>query len=200
MDEATLSHLFEPFFTTKEKGTGLGLSTVYGIVRDAGGRVEVESLPGKGTVFRVFWPRAEGLATGKGGAAPGDELPRGRETILLAEDAEVVRRMGQVILEGLGYRVLVAADGGEALRLAESHPEPIQLLVTDAVMPRLHGPELAERLVRLHPQSRVLFISGYADHRLRESGLSRPEVHFLPKPFTPSSLARKVREILDGPR
>jgi two-component system cell cycle sensor histidine kinase/response regulator CckA len=197
MTDEVKAHLFEPFFTTKEKGkgTGLGLSTVHGIVKHAGGAIEVESEVGRGTRFRIYIPRA-----GSGGQVVAPVPPvrnsKGTETILVAEDQETVRRLAKVVLEAAGYRVLMAADGTEALRLAESHEGPIHLLLTDMVMRSMSGAELAKLVRREHPETRVLFISGYAERGLEEIGAAAA---FLQKPFTLEGLRGKVREVLDAP-
>jgi PAS domain S-box-containing protein len=200
MTEEVRAHVFEPFFTTKEvgKGTGLGLATVYGVVTQAGGRVEVDSAPGRGATFRVVLPRAAGDARPAGRRPPAAAAPRGAETVLLAEDEDAVRSLARHVLAGHGYAVLEAADGVQALHLAGRHGGAIDLLVTDVVMPDLGGRELAERLTRLHPAVKVLYISGYTDDAVVRHGVARDEVNFLQKPFSPQALARKVREVL-GP-
>ncbi len=202
MDEATQTHLFEPFFTTKEvgKGTGLGLATVYGIVKQSGGYVWVYSEPGHGTTVKVYLPRV--------GAAPEAVVPApmaesqplrgGRETVLLVEDATPVRTLARRSLQVWGYTVLDAADPQAALALASGYPESIDLLVTDVVMPGMSGRELAERLVPQRPRMRVLYTSGYTDDAMVRQGVLTAGVAFLQKPFVPETLARKVREVLDG--
>ena len=195
MDRETISHLFEPFFTTKEvgKGTGLGLATVYGIVHQNNGFITVESSPGQGSTFRIFLPRLTGPPT-EGSAT--EQLPlRGSETVLLVEDEASILELGKMLLEELGYQVLAAGGATEALELAERHPQPIHLLLTDVVMPRMNGPELASRLASLRPRMRCLYMSGYAEG-LAARGLSR-EMNYLRKPFTLTDLSRKVREALD---
>jgi CheY-like chemotaxis protein len=190
--------VFEPFFTTKErgKGTGLGLATVYTIVQQSGGHVEVESAPGQGSTFRVYLPRVEEEVRG-GQSLPGlFKLPGGRETVLLVEDEDVVRGLARQTLESSGYTVLEARDGQEGLEICQRHPEPIHVLVTDVVMPRLGGHELAARVTALRPGLRVLFLSGYTEEGLGRGGMESATA-FLPKPFTPAVLARKVRELLD---
>jgi PAS domain S-box-containing protein len=200
MTEEVKAHLFEPFFTTKApgKGTGLGLSTVYGIVKQSGGHIEVESQPGAGTTFRIYLPRAEGPAEAEGPAAS-QVVPRGHETVLLAEDEQAVRALARQVLLSGGYAVLEAGDGAQALWLAERHRGPIDLLVTDVVMPGLGGRGLAERLGAARPGLKVLYLSGYTDDAVVRHGVSREAVQFLPKPFSAAALAQKVREVLDGP-
>ena len=200
MDEYTRAHLFEPFFTTKEtgKGTGLGLATVYGIVKQSGGYITVESSPGAGATFRIYLPRVDAaLDTAAEGPNPGTAA-RGSETILLVEDELAVRRLARRVLRSKGYVVLEAANGREALRLVSQHPGPLDLMVTDVIMPGMSGPELADRLAREQPALRVLYMSGYADEAIGHHGVLEPGVEFLQKPFTPQDLAQRVREVL-GP-
>ena len=204
MDEETKVHIFEPFFTTKEqgKGTGLGLATVYGIVKQSGGFVWVYSEPGHGTSIKVYLPCAEGGA--KASAAQGtvtdSGMPRGSETVLIVEDAPAVRAVMRHVLTRQGYTVLEAPDGGEALRLAAEHTGPIQLLLTDLVMPVLGGRQLTEQLTELRPDTKVLYTSGYTDDAVVRHGLLETGVAFLQKPFAPEVLARKVREVLNAPK
>ena len=200
MDEATRLRMFEPFFTTKApgKGTGLGLATVYGIIQQSGGHVEVDSAPGRGASFRIFLPRVTEPVELEATTARPARVRAGTETVLLLEDEAEVRAMVRAMLVGQGYRVLEAEQGVEALEIAERENGPIDLLVTDVVMPQQSGPELARRLVARRPQTRVLYISGYPDDALGEHGVLHPGVAFLAKPFTAAELARKVREVLDG--
>ncbi len=201
MDAETVSHIFEPFFTTKEpgKGTGLGLSTVYGIVKQSGGYIWVDSEPGRGTTFKIYLPRVDEAAElVKTRAAP-SEAPRGSETVLLVEDEETVRDVVREALKASGYTVLAATSGGEALQEAGRHQGPIHLAVTDLVMPDMSGRELAERLAHLHPDTKVLYMSGYTDDAVVHHGVREAGVAFLQKPFTPDALARRVRELLDAP-
>jgi CheY-like chemotaxis protein len=200
MSEEVQSHLFEPFFTTKEpgKGTGLGLSTAYGIVAQSGGRIIVQSAEGQGSTFRVVLPAEQGAepkAQGRRGFA---SLPRGTETVLLVEDEQGVRELIRDFLLRCGYTVLEAADPTEALALFDAKRDVLQLLITDVVMPQMNGRELAERLVARRPGLGVLFMSGYTDDQVLAHGVARG-AGFLQKPFTPDVLARKVREVLDGP-
>ncbi|MEP7050226.1 MAG: PAS domain S-box protein, partial [Pseudomonadota bacterium] len=198
MDRQTQARIFEPFFTTKEvgKGTGLGLSTVFGIAQQAGGSVWVYSEPARGTTFKVYLPRVAPVAALS--HAPGPSVvAHGGETVLLAEDQEQVRNVAHGILQRRGYRVIVASSAGEALLLAEAHPGPIELLLTDVVMPHQSGAELAKRLAVTRPDTKVLFMSGYTDDSVIRHGVLESGVSFLQKPFTPESLAKKVREVLD---
>jgi PAS domain S-box-containing protein len=204
MDAEVQSHLFEPFFTTKEKGkgTGLGLSTAYSIVKQTGGHIVVESAPGKGSAFKIYLPRTEEPPAPLASSQPRSveaELPRGVETVLLAEDEEIVRSLAREVLRSAGYTVLEADNGEEALRVAGSHPGPIHLLLTDVIMPRLGGPELARRLQPLRPDMKVLFMSGYTDGDISSYGGLGSEPSLLQKPFQPIVLARRVREVLEAP-
>ncbi|HVY31790.1 MAG TPA: AAA family ATPase [Polyangiaceae bacterium] len=202
MSEATRARIFEPFFTTKEqgKGTGLGLSTVYGIVQQSGGHIEVDSELGRGTHFTIYLPRAEELVAPSSEAAPRVRTAGGSETILLVEDEDLVRNFARDVLSGLGYHVLTAADGFEALRVQARERRPIQLLITDVVMPHLSGPQLAKRLQPLLPDMAVLFVSGYAADAVVTQGILQSDAAFLQKPFSPHALAHKARQALDGRR
>jgi two-component system cell cycle sensor histidine kinase/response regulator CckA len=202
IDAETKSRLFEPFFTTKEqgKGTGLGLATVYGIVKQSGGHVVVESEPGNGAAFKVFLHRLEaGVDEIDRVVQIAEERPRGSETVLLVEDEEVVRNLVREILEGNGYTVLEAQNGADALELGRRFTGPIHLLVTDVVMPKMSGRELAERLVMIHLETRVLYMSGYTDGAIGQHGVLDPHTELLQKPFTFDALAQKVRKVLDAP-
>jgi two-component system, cell cycle sensor histidine kinase and response regulator CckA len=199
MDRATQARIFEPFFTTKEmgKGTGLGLSTVFGIVQQSGGSVWVYSEPGQGTTFKIYLPRVDGeLDVLRPAASPA--TLRGTETVLLVEDEDQVRAIVQSILRRQGYRVISARNAGEALLLCEKHEGPIDLLLTDVVMPRMSGPELAKRLSETRPRMKVLCMSGYTDDSIVRHGVLETGVAFLQKPVTPASLATRVREVLDA--
>ncbi len=202
MDAETKERIFEPFFTTKEqgKGTGLGLATVYGIVKQSGGTIWVYSELGRGTTFKIYFPRVvDILETPR--LAPRSEGPpaRGTETILLVEDEEAVRRLAREALEGAGYLVLEARHGAEALAVSDRHPGPIHLLVTDVVMPRMSGRVLAGQLRLRRPETKVLYMSGYTDNAIVHQGVLDEGTAFLPKPFSPDGLLRKVREVLDRP-
>jgi PAS domain S-box-containing protein len=197
MDAETQSHIFEPFFTTKpkDKGTGLGLSTVYGIVKQSGGNIWVYSEPGGGTTVKIYLPQVDAAVET---VRPRVELPAtgGSETVLLAEDEAPVRKLARKILENLGYTVLDAARGADALSIARSHAGPIHLVLTDVVMPEMGGADLAARVQALRPEAHVLYMSGYTDDTVIRHKVLERETHFLQKPFTPASLARKVREAL----
>jgi PAS domain S-box-containing protein len=203
MSEEVRTRLFEPFFTTKErdKGTGLGLATVHGIVHQSGGGITVDSKPGRGSCFSIFLPRTEEPVAVP--EAPRQQLKsaarsRGSEVILLVEDEENIRTPAVEILEARGYTVLAAGDAVEALAVAERHAGRIQLMVTDVVMPGMSGSQLAERLVALRPDLRVVYISGYPEDAIAHHGVLNPGHIFLQKPFSPAALLAKVREVLDG--
>src|SRR6266567_3711719 len=200
MDESTQAHLFEPFFTTKEvgKGTGLGLATVYGIVKQSGGYIWVYSEPGRGTMVKVYLPRVPGAAEPPLPAPEPPALRGGHETVLLVEDAAPVRTLARRSLEACGYTVLDAADGPSAIELSARHAGAIAVLVTDVVMPGMSGRELAERLAPTRPEMKVLYTSGYTDDAMVRQGVLSAGVAFLQKPFVPDTLARKVRDVLDG--
>jgi PAS domain S-box-containing protein len=204
IDAATRARIFEPFFTTKPvgKGTGLGLSTVYGIVSQSGGEVQVESRPGHGATFRVLFPRALPVEAAPASAGHGEatsRVTRGSETILVVEDEAAVRDVTRRILAAAGYRVLTADCGAEALRLCREHPGEIGLLLSDVVMPRMGGRECANQALRLRPGLRVLFMSGYAEEAIAQQGVLQPGTRLLGKPFSAAELTRQVREVLHGP-
>ena len=198
MSESTLQHVFEPFFTTKGVGvgTGLGLSTVYGIVRQSDGWIEVDSRLGEGSEFRVYLPRVAAATVNAAPAALPAVAPGGAETVLVVEDQAEVRRLAMRILKINGYNLLEAGSGPEALELCRSFTRPIELLVTDVIMPGMTGKELATRLLKLRPSMKVLYVSGYTADVMNREGVLDADVAFLPKPFTPAQLSVKVREVL----
>ena len=199
MSEETQRHIFEPFFTTKElgKGTGLGLATVYGIVKQSGGFIWVNSEVGHGTTFKIYLPRVDEPAEVAQPATTLSESTRGNETVLLAEDAGPIRAVSYQILKRNGYTVLEAPDGKSALEEAAKHAGPIHLLITDVIMPEMSGRQLAERLQEQRPELKVLFVSGYTDDAIVRHGILEPGIAFLQKPFSPQLLVRKVREVLN---
>jgi PAS domain S-box-containing protein len=202
MSEEVKAHAFEPFFTTKGigEGTGLGLSTCYGIIKQSGGHISVYSEPGRGATFKIYLPQADKLAKAsvEGLAAPA--LPRGTETILLVEDDAALREMAVTLLRRIGYQVWAAANGVEALSLKQQrHVGHVDLLFTDVVMPHMSGKELADRVQALFPHTRILFTSAYTENAIVQQGVFDKGMALLQKPFTPSALARKVREMLDQP-
>ncbi|MCK9377164.1 MAG: PAS domain S-box protein [Syntrophobacterales bacterium] len=201
MDEETRTHIFEPFFTTKEpgKGTGLGLSTVYGIVKQSQGYIDLESEPGVGSVFTIYLPRLEAAVQVPKSAKPITERLRGSETILLVEDEDVLRTLLGKFLRLCGYTVLEARHGGEALLLCERYQGKIHLMVTDVVMPQMSGRELADRLLPLHPEMKVLFMSGYTEDAVVHHGVAYLSMPFLQKPFKPIQLVQKIQAILNLP-
>jgi CheY-like chemotaxis protein len=201
MSGEVIEQIFEPFFTTKEqgKGTGLGLATVYGIVRQTGGTIRVTSEVGKGTTFSVYLPCAPDQA-------PHDDLPepppetlqRGSGTVLVAEDEAGVQDLVREVLRQAGYQVIVASSAEEAIEKAAAHPGPIELLVTDVVLPGLNGRQLADHLLAQAPGLAVLFTSGYADTAIVHHGVLEPGTHFIQKPFRIAELTAKVREVLEA--
>jgi CheY-like chemotaxis protein len=198
MDKETRLRIFEPFFTTKQrgKGTGLGLSTVFGIVQRCGGGIWVYSEPGRGSTFKVYLPRTDAVSL----PARAPSLPasrRGTETVLLVEDDEAVRVVAQRMLERHGYRVIIAEEPHEALRIGSEWGEQLDLLMTDVVMPRMSGAALAARLCEHRPTMKVLYMSGYTDSTVVAHGVLAHNVSFLQKPFTSEQLARKLRAVLD---
>ena len=201
MDAELQARLFEPFFTTKErgKGTGLGLSTTYGIVKQSGGSIWVYSEPGHGTTFKIYLPRCEEPLEDLVAPVPPKAPASGTESVLLVEDEPEVRRLVEKLLGLRGYRVLSAASPAEAIAMARRHEAPIELLLTDVIMPGMNGRELARILAETRPRMRVLYMSGYTDAAISQQGILAPGTAFLSKPFTPDVLARKVREVLDGP-
>ena len=199
IDKTALQHLFEPFYTTKEigRGTGLGLATVYGIVKQNGGYIDVYSELGKGTTVKIYLPR-DATPPAEGAMAGAPRVQRGRgETILVVEDEPAILQVGQVLLESIGYTVLAAGTPEQALRLADEHDGEIDLLVTDVIMPRMSGKELADRLQPSRPGMRCLFMSGYTSSVIAHRGVLDEGVQFIQKPFMMLTLAAKVREVLD---
>jgi nitrogen-specific signal transduction histidine kinase/FixJ family two-component response regulator len=202
MSAEVKARAFEPFFTTKGvgQGTGLGLSTCYGILKQSGGHISVYSEPGRGTTFKIYLPQVESQAKIPLQRLDSPDLPRGTETILLVEDDPALREMAATLLRRLGYTVLAAANGIEALSLKQPRDNGhIDLLFTDIVMPHMNGQELSERVRALYPHTRTLFTSAYTGNAIVHQGVLNPGVALLQKPFTPSALARKVREMLDQP-
>jgi PAS domain S-box-containing protein len=200
MDEQTKARIFEPFFTTKRqgKGTGLGMATVYAIVKQSRGEIEVTSAPDRGTAIRIYLPRVRPAALEPGAGPEVSHRQRGTETVLVVEDEDEVRRLVSGVLEHHGYTVLPAARPQEAIALCTSHDGAIDLLLTDAVMPQMSGRALAEQAGQMRPNLRVLLMSGYAEDALEGRGLAGAGGAFLRKPFTPTVLTRKIREVLDG--
>ena len=200
MSAETQARIFEPFYTTKEvgKGTGLGLSMVYGIVKQSGGYIWVYSEPGRGTAFKVYLPRTDEPAESAISEKKSAGVQRGTETILLVEDDPQLRQLSMSVLSHCGYHVLVAASPEEGLAVCKANQREIQLLVTDVVMPRMNGRQLAEQILQVCPKLRVLYISGYTNNAIVHYGVLDPGLWFLPKPFTLSALVAKVREILDS--
>lgn len=199
MDQETLEHVFEPFFTTKElgQGTGLGLAMVYGIVKQSGGHIQVTSKPGQGTCFQIFLPRLRTEAVQLTPTVGTSSLVSGLETILLVEDEEAVRTFLEVVLREAGYHVLAAANGESALELSARYSAPIDMLVTDVVMPGISGGQVAEALRGSRPEMRVLFLSGHTEDALVHHGVRNAKAAFLQKPFTAAAITRKIRNVLD---
>jgi CheY-like chemotaxis protein len=198
MDEQTMSHIFEPFFTTKGpgKGTGLGLATVYGIVRQTGGGISVESEVGNGSTFRIYLPVESAPVDSPRTPLQPVEKSDNFETVLVVEDEDIVRELVCEVLEHQGYNVLCARDGIEALNMAEDYDSEIHLLVTDVIMPHMNGHELAHKLTALRPDMKVLYVSGYSDNDIGDHGTLDPRFELLQKPFTPQVLARKIRDVI----
>jgi CheY-like chemotaxis protein len=200
MKPEIVARIFEPFFTTKPvgKGTGLGLSTVYGIVKQNSGYVRVDSTPGAGTTFTIYWPEVDEPAEGFVRESAAVRTLTGTETVLLVEDEASVRELVRKILEKYGYRVLPASDGAEALDIEGRYTGSLDLLLTDIVMPGLNGPDLAQRLVRRRPSMKVIYMSGFAHHLAAGLGSISRRTSFIQKPFSAETLASALRECLEG--
>jgi CheY-like chemotaxis protein len=200
MEREVQARIFEPFFTTKKQGqgTGLGLAMAYGVVQQSGGQIRLESRIGEGTTFHIYLPRVAGALAQPGLAMAAGNLPRGNETILLAEDENSVRELIGTYLQGLGYNVLAASNGAAGIALARSYTERIHLLLSDFVMPKLGGRELASEMRKVAPGLKVIFLSGYAGHAVTPKDLEMPDARFIAKPLSLEVLAKAVREVLDA--
>ena len=200
MTDEVKAHLFEPFFTTKPqgKGTGLGLATVYGIVKQSGGEIAAESEPGRGAAFTIYFPLLESPETDKAAHIRREAGQPGKETILLVEDEEPLRRLGERVLREKGYTVLTAVGGEEALAALERRGKPVDLLMTDMVMPGMDGTALVREVKRRNLSRGILCMSGYLENGELQEGDIEPGATFLNKPFTPDALLKKVREVLDA--
>jgi two-component system, cell cycle sensor histidine kinase and response regulator CckA len=201
MDATTRERLFEPFFSTKSRGRGrgLGLSTVYGVVSQSGGHIELDTAPERGTVFKIYLPQVESPAVRYNSGVRNGTRQQGSETVLIVEDKDEVRAAIGASLEMRGYAVLKACHGTEAVTICRRHEGPIHLLLTDIITAQMTGPELAERVSLVHPETKVLYISGYTGEALNRRHMTGPSPAFLQKPFTPEVLARQVRAVLDAP-
>jgi two-component system cell cycle sensor histidine kinase/response regulator CckA len=200
MSEEVKAHLFEPFYTTKEKGrgTGLGLATIYGAVKQSGGSIEVYSEQGKGTVFKIYLPAIEEIPQKLEIAKPiSSSMLKGEETILLVEDERIVRELAAKMLKRLNYNILPASNGTEALEIAKNYSGIIDLLITDVVMPGMNGRQLAERLLKIRPDIKVLFTSGYTENAIAHHGIIEKDLSFIGKPYSTRELAQKIRQLLD---
>jgi CheY-like chemotaxis protein len=206
MDDETLDRIFDPFFTTRPRGqgAGLGLATVYGIVKQSHGHISVDSRPGQGTTFQVYFPaqttpaeRGHEAPAERGHEAPATHIRQGTETILIVEDEPQLRKLTRIWLEGFGYSVIEAAGAGEAFNMLESGELKIHLLITDLVMPGLNGRQLAEQVCAKYPSIRLVFMTGYTDDVVVQHKLLQPGSHLLRKPFSRAELARTVREVLE---
>jgi len=200
MKKETQAHIFEPFFTTKEtgKGTGLGLATVYGIVKQSGGYIWVYSEQNQGTTFKIYLPMVEEKVKIQKIKEISDPSLRGEETVLIVEDEEDVRALIHETLRLYGYHVLEAPQGDSALVICNNYKGKISLIITDVVMPKMSGKELVDRLQPDHPGMKVLYMSGYTDNAIVHKGLLEPDTQFIQKPFTPLSLLRKIRQVLES--
>lgn len=200
MDAETLSHIFEPFFTTKPmgKGTGLGLATAYGIVKQSGGSIQVESAAGWGSEFRIYLPAAGSRISTPAERKAQPQVAGGSETILVAEDEADLRELTRIFLEGYGYKVLEAGSADQALKTAEFSKEPIHLLLTDVIMPGMSGRQLADKILSKRPETKIVYMTGYTDDMVVQHKVLEPGVRLLQKPFTKIDLAMKVRATLDG--
>jgi CheY-like chemotaxis protein len=203
MDAATQARVFEPFFTTKEKGkgTGLGLSTVYGVVKQSGGYIDIQSELGVGTTFRIYLPCVETPVETAGSAAPAEgvkDSQQGAETILVVEDEEALRKLARNILAAYGYTVLEAEDGAHALEISKRFRGTIHLMLTDVIMPGLNGPGLAQQMIQERPELKVVYMSGYTGQVFNKDAVLNPGSIFVQKPFTREALAKKIRDALDG--
>jgi CheY-like chemotaxis protein len=198
MDAETRRHIFEPFFTTKEKGkgTGLGLATVYGMVKQAGGDIWVYSEPGQGTTFKLYFPHVLEPLSESSGSDGSPDRRSGGETVLVVEDEQAVRDLTVRILQQLGYTILAASGGAEALEICQTHAGHIDLLLTDVVMPNMSGRQLADHIQASRPRTKVLFLSGYTENTVVHHGVLDAGVDFLPKPFSRENLSKKLREVL----
>jgi two-component system cell cycle sensor histidine kinase/response regulator CckA len=201
MTEEVKTHIFEPFFTTKGagRGTGLGLATCYGIICQSDGDIRVYSEVNCGTTFKIYLPRVDALVTTGANDPDADAMPNGKESLLIVEDEAAVRRLAVSVLRNCGYEVQEARDAMEALALIQTQP-PFDLVITDVIMPKMSGKNLYDRIKVFAPRVKVLFMSGYTDDALAHHGVLEPELAFLEKPFSPARLARKVREVIDGPK
>ncbi len=200
MEAGTMAHIFEPFFTTKPmgKGTGLGLATVWGIMKQSGGSIRVESEAGRGSTFRIYLPATQGSTRRRQESLSGERVTGGKETILIAEDEPDLRELARIFLEGYGYKVLEAASAEQAIETAGAFPDAIDLLLTDVIMPGMSGRQLAESILSKRPQTKIVYMTGYTDDMVVQHKVLEPGVMLLQKPFSKVDLALKVRSTLDG--